>query len=193
MLIAMTWARRAWPSAALLLAACAATPPIQLGPEADPRAARRLLAEAAAAGPVRLVDNLPPGAGVLPRPTIEAEAARGVPNLAVRFAAPPTARGAARLLLLFDPPPDLPPIRACNAAALPAPAPDGARTRLQAVFCDGGTYLADASGTATGRDPDAMRRLVWRTTARLFPDDYPDTYGFDLFGNRVGIGGSFGF
>lgn len=189
----MTKLRHAWPAAALALVACAATAPIRLGPEADVRAARSRLAETAAAGPVRLEDNLPPGEGALPRSAIETEAARGVPNLTVRFAAPPEAGGSVRLLLLFDPQPGLSAARACNAATLPPPEPEGAATRLTAVFCDGGAYLADASGTAAARGPGETRRLIWRTTARLFPDDYQDTYGFDLFGFRVGIGGSFGF
>ena len=41
------------------LVACTAAP-ARLGPDADPRAARRLLEEAASAGPVRLELNRPP-------------------------------------------------------------------------------------------------------------------------------------
>jgi hypothetical protein len=62
-----------------------------------------------------------------------------------------------------------------------------------AAFCDGGRHVADATGEAAGSGPAEARRLVWRTTGRLFPDDYADTYGFNLFGLRVGLSGAFGF
>jgi hypothetical protein len=164
--------------AVLAVSACAA-PTVRLGPDADPRAARRLLEEAAATGPVRLEVNGPPRAadGALTVPEIAEQAARGVRGLAVRFAdVPGTAAGSARLLLLFDPPP---------AAEGPL--------RLQAVFCAGGAALADATATTEGRTRADAERLIWRTTGRLFPDDYPDTYGFDLFGRRAGVGGTSGY
>ena len=52
----------------------------------------------------------------------------------------------------------------------------------------------DATAAAEGRTRADAERLVWRTTGGLFPDDYPETYGFDLFGRRVGVGagGTFG-
>jgi hypothetical protein len=188
------------PAASLLVlavAACAA-PPVRLGPDADPQAARRLLEEAAAAGPVRLEVNRPPrtaDGGTLTVPEIAEQAARGLRGLDARFAEPPAAAGPARLLLLFDPPPGgLQPRLACGADALPTPAPVGP-LRLQAVFCEGGAAIADATAAAEGRTRADARRLVWRTTGRLFPDDYPETYGFDLFGRRVGVGvgGTFGY
>lgn len=178
--------------AALAVAGCAS--PVRLGPAADPGRTRSLLAEAAAAGPVRLELNALPATegGTLDRRAIAAAAARGARGLAVRFAEPPAATGPARLLLVFDPPQGLSASAVCNAPALPAPARAGGPTRLLAVFCDGGGYVADATAEATGRSPEEIERLVWRTTARLFPDDYAETYGFDLFGNRVGIRGSLG-
>jgi hypothetical protein len=55
----------------------------------------------------------------------------------------------------------------------------------------GARGLGERRGGSTGQGE--AERLVWRATARLFPDDYADSYGFDLFGLRVGLGGSFGF
>jgi hypothetical protein len=180
---------------ALGLVACTAAP-ARLGPDADPRAARRLLEEAASAGPVRLEVNRPPSTsdGAVTVPQLAEQAARGVRGLAVRFAEQAQSTGAARLLLLFDPPRGgLQPRLACGADALPQPVAEGP-LRLRAVFCEGGAAVADATAAAEGRTRADAERLVWRTTGRLFPDDYPETYGFDLFGRRVGVGagGTFG-
>jgi len=180
--------------AGLGLAACAVATPVRLGPDGDPRAARKLLAEAAAAGPVRLEINRAPETttGTLTGPDVATEAARGVKGLTVRFAEPPEATGPARLLLLFDPPAQARPGTACNARSLPEPAPEPAATRLHALFCNGGALVADAVATTPGRTPAEVERLIWRTIGQLFPDDYQDTYGFDLFGHRIGLGGQFG-
>lgn len=177
------------------LVGCAVPAPARPGPDADTGAARALLVEAADAGPVRLEVNALPatGGGAPARQDVEAAAARGIKGLGVRFAQPPEASGSARLLLLFDPPPGTRPTQACNAAELPAPAPTGVPVRLHAVFCDGGGYVADAEATTSGRTRAEVERLIWRTTRALFPDDYEDSYGFDLFGNRVGLRGAFGF
>jgi hypothetical protein len=176
---------------ALGLAGCAARSPVALGPDADPRAARARLAEAAEAGPVRLELNAPPRTtdGALGPAEVAAQAARGIKGLTVGFAPAAEAGGAARLLLLFDPPPGLQPVLVCTAGALPEPAPAAAALRLHAVFCNDGTYLADAAGTTADRSRAGVERLIWRTTGRLFPDDYPESYGFDLFGYRIGFSG----
>lgn len=175
------------------LAACTASAPIRPG-AGDPRAARALLKEAAADGAVRLETNIPTtGAlGTLTREEIERLAARGVTGLDVRFGMPPEATGPARLLLIFDPPPGFEPTRACAAETLPPAVPTGSATRLRAVFCNGGAFVADTVGTTTG-DAAELERLVWRSTTRLFPDDYAETYGFNLFGYRLGLHGTLGF
>lgn len=179
----------------LLLAAACAPDPIALGAGADPRLARSRLAERAAAGPVRLDINATPAmaGGTLTPSEIGEAAARGIRGLPVRFTSEPTAPATSRLVLLFDPVAPASPARICAADLLPpaAPAPD--RQRLQAVFCDNGLPLADVTATAPGGA--APERLIWRTTARLFPDDYADTYGLNLFGSRVrvGVDGTFGF
>jgi hypothetical protein len=158
------------PAASLLLvlaiAACTA-PPVRLGPDADPRAARRLLEEVAATGPVRLEVNRPPRTadGTLTVPEIAEQAARGVKGLDARFAEPPDAAGSARLLLLFDPPPGgLQPQAACGADALPPPAQEGP-FRLLAVFCEGGAAIADATPprprAGPGPTPSASSGARW--------------------------------
>lgn len=170
--------------AALLLTTLAgcANAPVTLGPDSDPRVARELLASAARSGPIRLdVNGLPRAAdGALTLPEVAAEAARGIQGMNVRFeppaAASPGPGSGARLLLLFDPPADVAPRVACIADTVPVPVPQSP-ARLQALFCDGGTFIADATSTAEGDRLALTRRMIWRTTARLFPDDYASTYG----------------
>lgn len=178
--------------AALGLAACAAQGGIELGGAASPRAARARLAEVAGAGPVPLAVNVLPATtdGALGAEQAAGAAADGVRGLRVRFS--PTALGSARLVLLFDPPAGIGPAAVCAADDLPAAAPRGG-VRLHAVFCDGPEPIADAAGESRDRSTAAVSRLIWRTAARLFPDDYADSYGFNLFGLRVGLGASFGF
>lgn len=175
-------------TAAVALPACAGDPDISRPFPAEAAEARRMLVEAAARGPVRL-DLVG-----LPAALTAADAARlageGIPAASVTFATDATA-AAPRLLLAFD-----------TAAAEPAGLCAGRSRvvpssphRLDAVWCDGDRPVASVSGTAAGGGPADTERLVWHTTGQLFPDDYPDTYGLNLFGSRlrVGIGGSFGF
>lgn len=173
------------------LAGCAASP-VKLGPDSDPRVARQLLANAAATGPVRLeVNELPVAGGTaLTMAQVAEQAARGVVRMAVRFAEQPEATGSARLLLLFDPPPDVPARRVCTAALLPRPVDSPPPLRLQAIFCDGGAFIADASAVAEAGTAAEVERLIWRTTGRLFPDDWQDTYGLRQLGWPFGDAGS---
>lgn len=177
-------ARRAGCALLLALAGCAREPPIEIGAGGSPAEARRQLARAAASGPVaiRVVR-------VLDRPSeaeVAALAARGVSSLAVRFQ--PTAEpGSARLVMALDGLTE--PERICAREPLEAAAAGGP---LLAAWCEGSTVVARvrASGST---DPVQRERLVWRAAARLFPDDYADTWGWNLFGLRVTVGGSFGF
>lgn len=174
--------------AALLLglSACAREPPPLVEPASDPAEARRQLAALAAAGPVPVV--------VLrleERPS-EAEAAalaaRGVSGIAVRFApAPPTPTGR-RLVLALDGLEE--PERICAGADRPEPSP--ASRLLLAAWCDGERPVARVR-LAAAADRVARERAIWRATARLFPDDYAESYGWNLFGLRLTVGGSFGF
>ncbi len=167
---------------------CAGDPEISRPFPAEAAEARRLLVEASARGPVRL--DLPG----LPATLTPAEAARlasdGIPAASIAFATDAPA-ASPRLLLAFDTlaadPADL-----CAGLARIVPT---SPHRLQAVLCEGGRSVASVSGSAAGPDAADTERLVWRTTGQLFPDDYPETYGLNLFPSwlRVGVGGSFGF
>lgn len=171
---------------ALVAAGCAREAPVAVEPGSDPAEARRQLAAAAAAGPVPLVLLR-----VEDRPS-EAEAAglatRGVSGLAVRFAPAPPSSSGRRLVLALDGLEE--PAAICAGADRPAGSPAG--RAVLAAWCDGERAVARV------RLPAAVERVereraVWRATARLFPDDYAETYGWNLFGLRVTLGASFGF
>lgn len=177
-----------------LLGGCAAEPRLVPGPQAGFAEARRLLVERAAAGPV-VLDVL--GVSALATTELAERAAQGVPGATVRFIPAQGQTDRQRLVLAFgeaEPAPGLRADRACDGAlAMLTPAP-GVPRPLLAVFCDGRRPVAEVTALPAGAAAADEARLVWRTTARLFPDDYPSTYGWRLFeGLRIGLGGSFGF
>ena len=106
----------------------------ELGPDSDPRVARQLLATAAQTGPVRMEINgvVRASDSTLLQPRLAEQAARGVPNLSVRFTNMPVAPGSAMLLLLFDPPAELDLTEVCATMPLPAAVPSPEPLRLVA-------------------------------------------------------------
>lgn len=180
-------AKRPWAGLLLLLAAaCAREPPATVEPGSDPAEARRQLAAAASAGPVPLVvlrlEDRPSGAEAA------ALAARGVHGLSVRFVPTPPGSVGRRLVLALDGLED--PARICAGAVRPEPAAAG--RALLAAWCDGDRPIARVR-LEGAVDRVERERAIWRVVDRLFPDDYADTYGWNLFGLRVTVGGSFGF
>ena len=178
----MVGSRMLWWTMLLALTGCA-THPVKLGPDSDPRVARELLADVARASPVRLeVNGLPATADVpVTAAHLGEQAARGIRGLNVRFDPSPATGGAAKLILVFDPPPELRPRAVCAAAAPPPPQQSPPPVRLQAIFCDGGTFIADTTASAEGTSRADLDRLLWRVAGALFPDDYPQTYGIRSF------------
>jgi hypothetical protein len=172
--------------ALLALGACAPEPTPRVGADGDVLSARRQLARIAADRAVPLeILGAPPGL----EPTfIAREAARGVRGLQVRFAPLASPADPLRLVLLFDPLGGPPGSAVCAGHA--ESTGRGAAAELRAVFCDGAVPLAEV---ATRRDGGSVDRLIWRTTGFLFPDDYAETYGFNLFGYRVRLGGELTF
>jgi hypothetical protein len=74
--------------------------------------------------------------------------------------------------------------------------PAGAQIQIQAAFCDGPEPLGSAisEGSVSGPTDRRYQQLLWRTAAALFPDDYLESYGFDILPRSFdfGIGGSTG-
>lgn len=170
----------------LLPAACAVEPLPQLAPASDPAEARRQLAEAAAAGPVPIVVVAPNG-----RPTASeaaALAARGISGLSVRFA--PAAPSTAGRRFVVAPWGLREPVQICTAAAAPRAIEDAAP--LVAAWCEGERAVARVEVEAAAERVE-RERAIWRATARLFPDPYPESYGLELFGLRITFGASLAF
>ena len=164
--------------AALLLVACATAPEVALDPASDPRAARRLLTEAAGQGPVLVSWR---GEAPMVQTALLAAVERGVRGLDIRA----TATGEAARRFVFD-------FSGSPEPLCGDPAEVGSSLRpylVKAAFCDGARAVAVAAADPSG-DPE---RLVWRLVGRLVPDDYPDTYGFGVFGNRITFGFGAGF
>lgn len=179
----------------LLIAACA-----ERRERPPPSPARHALAELAPSGPVlAVVRGQPFGVDEATRDAIvTAELARGISGLEASFTTDP-ARAVTtdpRLVVVLGPVGDPPATLACTDPDRIATAPAGRELAVLAVFCRGDEPLGVARqrSPASGLDTREARRLLWRTGAQLFPDDYWQTYGVDLIpGIDLGIGGTFGF
>lgn len=164
---------------AISLAACSAGPEINVAPAADVREARLLLVETAAEGAVQ-VDwrGQPP---LSPSSLLRA-VEQGVRGMEITA----SASGDAARRFVFDFSGELAPL--CGDAVATDEA--GLEPELiRAAFCDGERVVASAVVAFEG-DP---ARLIWRLTDQLVPDDYEESYGLDLLGNRVGVGGGVSF
>jgi hypothetical protein len=99
-----------------------------------------------------------------------------------------------RLVVLLNPAGDPTGSAACRTPTLVRTLPGGDDLRVLAAFCRGADPLGSVASqdTVTGPTDRRFQRLLWRTAAALFPDDYEDTYGFGLLPNTFdfGLGGS---
>ena len=172
-----------------LLAACSGGPELRSGPQANPSAARGLLAAASTQGPVPLVIDVAPGAFAGGPAQIAGTASNAVAWLGASFA--PESPGAAdparrRVVFRFDgtaaDPNDV--FTSTGSAAGVPPSPP----RLLGVFCDGPRPVADVTGTATGTDVAAADELVTSVTDRLFPGSSEAGYSRGAPGLSLGVG-----
>ncbi len=172
----------------LLLAGCVAAP----GPVAtvgEPSTARALLMARAEAGPVPLVIH-----GTLRNLSAEemaTAAAKGVRAIDVRLRPrpEPPPEGPYLLLVLREAGRPLP-REACRQGETLA---GEVAEAVVAAWCEEDRTVAAVEVPSGEPAAAAVERAVWRAMAALFPDDYADTYGLDLFGQRITIGGTFGF
>lgn len=164
----------------------------------DPRLeARRALEQQAEAGPVLAVLHGNPFtipdsqlAGLVSR-----NMAEGVRGLGVRFTSDPGRAGASdpRLVVVLNP---LAASTICATRSASPTAPAGEELEIAAAFCRGDEplRLVRTRAPVASANDRSFQRLLWRTARELFPDDYPERFGFDLIpGIDVGVGGSFGF
>ena len=173
-------------AAVLALAGCASD--IHGSALGERRVARAALDETAAQGPVPLV-LLDKPASLSPI-NAAAWASSGIGGRRIGFkpVVPPSVAVGRRVVMWFAAPADASGAAGCATQAQAASSPSG---DLLAVFCDGVAPVAEtrAAGPIA---PDDLERMIWRSTSRLFPDNYVDTYGFNLFGWRIDLGGAYG-
>ncbi len=121
----------------------------------------------------------------------------GIEGMGVRFTTDPRQATAANPhLVVWLNPERVAGANICETNAQARPAPPEEPTRILAAFCDHGQVLALSSSEEkiTRADDHQFRRLLWRTSRNLFPDDYWNTYGVDVVpGLNIGIGASVGF
>lgn len=181
----------------LVLLGCAREPARTGAPGEE---ARRALAESRAAGPIRtMVRGNPFGMDEARRDAlVTAAMAEGVPGLAVRFttSADQAATPEPHLVVVLNPAGEQPAAAACRAPDQLGTLPADDTLSVLAAFCQGEEMLDAVREEARVAGPTdrAFERLLWRTSAALFPDDYWDNYGFGFLprGIDLGIGGSFG-
>lgn len=122
--------------------------------------------------------------------------ADGVRGLGVTFAAVSADRAPGeRVVVVLDHPSTVPVERLCRGGEFRGGGGASDRARVAAAFCTGAKPVSAVEGEVAASGPSERERLLWRTAGTLFPDDYADSYGFDVLPDwlDVGVGGSFGF
>ena len=180
-----------------LLAGCAQEAPRTGAPGED---ARRALAEHRKAGPIRaVVRGNPFGMDEARLENLVTRAmGQGVSGLDVSFTPHPdqAATPEPHLVVVLNPTREPPAAAACRAPETIATAPATEPLSVFAVFCQGDQPLnaAHEEDRVAGPTDRKFERLLWRTSAALFPDDYANSYGFGILPPwlGIGVGGSFG-
>ena len=181
----------------VLLAGCAQEPPRTGAPGED---ARRALVEHRSEGPIRaVVRGNPFGMDEARLNALVTQAmAQGVRALTVQFTTDPDQAAAPEphLVVILDPVAEPPAAAVCGAPETVATAPASEQLTVLAAFCHGDQALdvVRQEDRVAGPTDRAFERLLWRTSAALFPDDYANTYGFGILPRwlNLGVGGSFG-
>jgi hypothetical protein len=180
-----------------LLAGCAQQAPRTGAPGED---ARQALAEARKQGPIRaVVAGNPFGMDEVRLDTLVTQAmAEGVSGLDVSFTTYPDQAAVVEphLVVILNPAREPPTAAACRAPETVTTTPASDTLDVFAVFCQADQPLdaVSESGRVAGPTDRNFQRLLWRTSAALFPDDYAQTYGFGILPRwfNLGVGGSFG-
>ncbi|WP_027135180.1 hypothetical protein [Geminicoccus roseus] len=198
--------RLALAASVLGLGACASSPEIGRYADGDPRSARMLLQEVNSSGPMAVVVQGPVPGGLDPAQVAQALGAEVVGTSAQFVAQPEASAEAARVILLFGPPEQLSPWRACGPEAVLGSG-FGDTSRLMALVCDGPSTVAHLRAAAASDSEGDVSELLRRTGHNLFPDPYAERYSYDRYGgygyggygsfgtsgSSVGVGIGFGF
>jgi hypothetical protein len=180
---------------ALLVTGCGSSPTVTSDGDSG---TRKLLLERSEQGPVMAVVIGNPYAMDATRldGIVTQAMGDGVAGVSADFTTNPSRAVAPepRLVVLLNPAGDPTGSAACRSPSLVRTLPAGDDLQVFAAFCEGADPLGSASaqGTVSGPTDRRFQRLLWRTAAALFPDDYEDTYGFGLLPNSFdfGFGGS---
>lgn len=177
----------------LLLSGCAA------GADPDARnEARRALAAAEEPVLMTLVGNPFEMDQARLNALISNELARGVTGMSTDFttSAGQAAAPEPHLVVVLNPVSEPAPATLCAAPQTIPTAPADEQVRILAAFCQGDQLLdvARTEAAVGGPTDQRFRRLLWRTSSALFPDDYAETYGFGILPRWLdfGLGGSVG-
>jgi hypothetical protein len=129
---------------------------------------------------------------------VSSELARGVTGMSTAFtsSAERAAAPEPHLVVVLNPVREPAPAALCLAPETIPTAPADQQVQILAAFCRGDQALnaARTEAVVSGPTDQRFRRLLWRTSSALFPDDYAETYGFGLLPRWLdfGVGGSFG-
>jgi hypothetical protein len=182
---------------AVLLAGLSAGCASGTGPDAS-NDARRALAAAEKPVLMTLVGNPFEMDGARLSAVVGSELARGVTGMSAAFTSS-RERAAApepHLAVVLNPVSEPVPARLCLAPETVPTAPADEQVQVLAAFCRGDQALntVRTEAVVSGPTDQRFRRLLWRTSSGLFPDDYAETYGFGILPRwlDLGVGGSFG-
>ena len=176
-----------------LLAGCASG----TGPDAE-NDARRALAAAEKPVLMTLVGNPFEMDEARLNALVSSELARGVTGMSAAFtsSAERAAAPEPHLLVVLNPVNEPAPAALCSAPGTIRTAAAQEQVHILAAFCRGDQVLnvARTEAAVSGPTDQRFRRLLWRTSSALFPDDYAETYGFGILPRWLdfGVGGSFG-
>ena len=129
---------------------------------------------------------------------VGSELARGVTGMSTAFtsSAERAAAPEPHLVVVLNPVSEPVPAALCLAPETIPTAPAAQQLRVLAAFCRGDQALnaARTDAIVSGPTDQRFRRLLWRTSSALFPDDYAETYGLGILPRWLdfGVGGSFG-
>jgi hypothetical protein len=129
---------------------------------------------------------------------VSSELARGVAGMSTAFtsSAERAAAPEPHLVVVLNPVTEPLPAVLCRAPETISTAPADQQVQVLAAFCRGDQALnvTRTEAVVSGPTDQRFRRLLWRTSSGLFPDDYAETYGFGILPRwlDLGIGGSFG-
>jgi hypothetical protein len=126
------------------------------------------------------------------------ELARGVTGMRTAFtsSAERAAAPEPHLVVVLNPMNEPVPAALCGTPETVRTGPADEQVHILAAFCRGDQVLSATRTEAVvgGPTDQSFRRLLWRTSSALFPDNYAETYGFGFLPRWLdfGVGGSFG-